>query len=104
MTAPGGRSVLVALACAAIVVVASGPESAEQMVQVESWTRQRLNSRGVPETWRAYETIGGHPAYDFTIVEARDGRALRMRSNGDHSTIAKELQVDLKTTPWLEWS
>jgi DUF3047 family protein len=105
MTAPGGRSILVfALACATIAGVAPGSESAKEVVQVESWTRQRLNSTGVPETWRAYETIGGHPAYDFIIVEERDGRALRMRSNGDHSTIAKEVQVDLKTTPWLEWS
>ena len=56
MTAPGGRSVLVvALACAAIVVVASGPQSAEQIVQVESWTRQRLDSRGVP--WPRWPTM-----------------------------------------------
>ena len=27
-----------------------------------------------------------------------------MRSHGDHSTIAKKIQIDLNATPWLEWS
>jgi len=26
-----------------------------------------------------------------------------VRSNGDHSTIAKKVQIDLKAAPWLEW-
>ncbi len=45
----------------------------------------------------------GHPVYDFVAVEIDGRRALLMRSNGDHSTTAKKIQVDLKTTPWLEW-
>jgi len=88
----------------ATVVVAPGLDSAMETVLVEDWTRQPLNGRGVPETWRTYETIGGHPAYDFAVVEIDGGRALRMRSTGDHSTIAKEIQIGLEATPWLEWS
>jgi len=88
---------------ASTLVVAPALESTMEIVVVESWTGQRLNSQGVPETWRTYETIGGHPVYDFTVVELDVGRALRMRSIGDHSTIAKKVQIDLKTTPWLEW-
>jgi DUF3047 family protein len=41
---------------------------------MEDWTRQPLNSQGVPDTWTAHET-----------------------------TTAKKIQVDLKATPWLEW-
>jgi len=71
---------------------------------VESWTTQTLNTSGVPAPWRTYETPGGQPAYDFTIVEIDGSRALRMRSKGEHSTIAKEIRVDLTSTPWLEWT
>ena len=84
--------------------VLAAPASETDLVLVEDWTRQPLNSRGVPDTWTAHETIGGHPAYDFTIVEIDSRRALQMRSHDDHSTIAKNISVDLKATPWLEWS
>src|SRR6266446_5023556 len=39
----------------ATVVVAPGPDSAMETVLVEDWTRQPLNGRGVPETWRTYD-------------------------------------------------
>jgi hypothetical protein len=107
MTERLGRPLLAMLAAVVGVLTAGfAPrlDSAIEIVLVENWTRQRSDSRGVPETWRPYETIGGHPAYDFAVVEIDDRRALRMRSNGDHSTIAKKIQIDLNTTPWLEWS
>ena len=75
-----------------------------ELVPVENWTRHPLNHRGVPEGWRTYETVGGHPAYDFTVVETDDRRALLLRSNGDHSTIARKVSVNLHATPILEWS
>jgi hypothetical protein len=75
-----------------------------EVVPVENWTRHRLNAHGVPEGWRTFETIGGHPLYDFTIVEDEGRRALQMRSNGDHSTIARKIQVNLSATPIIEWS
>src|SRR5437773_10844986 len=107
MTERLGRLLLVALAAGVSVLTAGfapRPGAGIEIVLVENWTRQRLDSRGVPETWREYGTIGGHPAYDFAVVEVDGGRALRMRSHGDHSTIAKKIQIDLNTTPWLEWS
>jgi Protein of unknown function (DUF3047) len=88
----------------AAAVFAPRPDASLEIVVVENWTRQRLNSQGVPETWRNYETSGGHPAYDFAVVEIDGRRALRMRSQGDHSTIAKKVQIDLNATPWLDWS
>lgn len=70
---------------------------------IENWTHHPLNQRGVPEGWRTYETIAGHAAYDFTVVEEDGRRALHLRSHGDHSTIARRLRVNLETTPILEW-
>jgi Protein of unknown function (DUF3047) len=75
-----------------------------ELAPVENWTRHPLNHRGVPEGWRTYETIGGHPAYDFTVVENDGRRALQLRSHGDHSTIARKVYVNLQATPILEWS
>jgi len=74
-----------------------------EIVSVETWTHHRLHGRGVPEGWRTYETPAGNPAYDFTIVEDDGRRALLLRSQGDHSTISRKVQVNLKTTPILEW-
>jgi hypothetical protein len=72
---------------------------------VEDWRRQALASRGIPAGWEAYPTPGGHPAYDFTVVDAGGGRrALHLKSHGDRSTIARLVNIDLAATPILEWS
>jgi len=94
---------LLALSILGVPIGLAAPASETSLVLVEDWTRQPLNSRGVPDTWTAHETIGGHPAYDFAIAEIDGRRALDMRSHDDHSTIAKKLSIDLKATPWLEW-
>ncbi len=73
-------------------------------VEVETWVEQRLGAHGIPSGWTAFATLGGRPAYDFTIVEDDGRRALALRSRDDHSTIAKEIHVDLEATPILEWS
>ena len=85
-------------------VLLAGPAGAGQRVAVEDWSRGVPGTRGIPPDWEAYETPGGHPAYDFTIVDDDGRRALRLRSKNEHSTIAKALNVDLETTPVLEWS
>ena len=71
---------------------------------VEDWRTHTLGATGVPAGWRKYETPGGHPQYDFTIVDDGGRRALRLRSHDDHSTIARDLDVNLATTPTLEWA
>jgi Protein of unknown function (DUF3047) len=73
-------------------------------VLVDDWSGQPLGARGVPRGWSVYETPGGHPRYDFTIVEDAGRRALELRSADDHPTIAKEVAVDLAETPVLEWA
>ena len=70
---------------------------------VEDWRGVPLGSHGVPPGWRKYETPGGRPAYDFTVVEDTGRRALDLKSAADHSTIAKEVGVALEATPLLEW-
>jgi hypothetical protein len=72
-------------------------------VTVEDWSSAPRGHHGIPPGWEAYETPGGHPAYDFTVVEDAGRRALSMKSAGDHSTIAKEVQADLAATPILVW-
>lgn len=72
-------------------------------VSVEDWGQAPVGSRGVPPGWQTYETPGGHPAYDFTVVEHGGRRVLHMKSAGDHSTIAKEVRADLAATPFLAW-
>ena len=82
------------------------PTAAAEPIEIspiENWTHHPLDRRGVPEGWRTYETIGGHAAYDFTVVEDEGRRALHLRSHGDHSTIARKVQINLETTPILEW-
>jgi hypothetical protein len=91
----------------AALLAGLGPRSlaaAPARVVVEDWRGQRLGANGVPGGWRAYETPGGHPRYNFTIVDDHGRRALDLRSADDHSTIAHEVKVDLKATPMLEWS
>jgi Protein of unknown function (DUF3047) len=99
-----------ALICGLVATLGAGhgrPRSAAaqpiEVSPIENWNHHPLNRRGVPEGWRTYETIGGHAAYDFTVVEDDGRRALQLRSQGDHSTIARKLRVNLETTPILEW-
>jgi len=73
-------------------------------VGIEDWTSQPLGAHGIPAGWTAYATPGGRAAYDFTIVEDGGRRVLGLKSHDDHSTIAKEVHVDLEATPILEWS
>src|SRR5260370_39568271 len=70
-----------------------------ELLPVENWLRHPLNHRGVPEGWRTYETIGGHPTYDFTGGENNGGRALQLRGAGAHSTLAPKGSVNVHATP-----
>ena len=94
------RVALVATAIAA----GADPARAADGVLVEDWARHAVGAHGVPDGWRKYETVGGRPAYDFTVVQDGGIKALRLRSRDDHSTIARDLSVDLARTPVLEWS
>ena len=104
--------VVLAIAMLALLVPAQliptserGPAVAGAIVTVvEDWSEQPVGSSGVPAGWKKYETPGGRPRYDFTLTEDAGVRALRLRSQDDHSTIVKEVHVDLRATPILEWT
>jgi hypothetical protein len=91
----------VSLPCAAY---AGATTDRVEIASVENWARHDLGAHGIPKGWRAYETIGGRPVYDFTVMEDDGHRALQLRSRGDHSTIARRLRISLRATPLLEWS
>jgi hypothetical protein len=95
-----GRTASIASALVLLLVSVAG---AARTV-VEDWTAQPLGAHGIPSGWRAYATLGGRPAYDFVIAEDGGLRALSLRGRDDHSTIAREIHVDLEATPILEWS
>src|SRR5262245_3592234 len=88
----------------AFVAGALLPRAARADTVVEDWRGQPAGSRGIPAGWESYSTPGGKARYDFTIVDDDGQRALRLRSAGDHSNIARAVDVDLKATPILEWS
>jgi hypothetical protein len=102
MIAPLSRRVFL-LAGVSLLRRARPAADAGPSVSIETWSGAPVGASGVPAGWQKYETPGGHPAYDFTVVEDAGRRALRMRSAGDHSTIAKEVQADLTATPILAW-
>lgn len=103
-THPLSRRALLRGAAGAFLLARSGRAlAAGPPLLVEDWSRAPLGSKGVPPGWQKYETPGGHPAYDFTVVEDAGRRALWMKSAGEHSTIAKEVQADLGATPILAW-
>jgi hypothetical protein len=78
--------------------------AAEPGVSIEDWSRQPLNSRGIPAPWQ--KQSWGAPRYDFTITEADGRRVLWMKSAADSSNISLDLRgrVRLKETPVPEWS
>jgi DUF3047 family protein len=89
-------------AFAFILTLASAASGAKAVI--EDWTAHALGGAGIPSGWSPYATLGGRPAYDFVITEDEGRRALRLASHDEHSTIAKDLHVDLAVTPILEWS
>lgn len=93
-------STAVALVVAAIVIVA--PAADPPTVVIENWSRQPEGRTGIPDGWKGQSW--GSPKYDFRI-QTQDGRkVLHLKSEGDSSAIAKEVKVDVKTWPILQWS
>jgi hypothetical protein len=86
------------------LMILGASSAAAEMILVEDWSQQAVGAKGIPAGWAKYETIGGRPAYDFTVAEDEGRRALLLRSHNDHSTIAKEVRVNLRATPILSWT
>ncbi|HVO95481.1 MAG TPA: DUF3047 domain-containing protein [Terriglobales bacterium] len=78
---------------------------ADRVIVIEDWTRESVSLRGIPSGWTG-ESFGRRADYDFAIEQSGDGRALHLKSQNDHSTIARDItgKVHLQETPILEWT
>jgi hypothetical protein len=88
----------------AMTLVASGPLSAADpaTVPVEDWSKQPEGKTGIPDGWKGQSW--GSPKYEFRIVTQSGRKVLHLKSANDSSTISKEIKVDVKNHPILQWS
>jgi len=92
-----GTILAVVLLAAASTVWGQGAQ-----LVVEDWSKTPVGQKGVPAGWKPQNW--GSPSYDFEIVSEDSGRVLHMKSNGDSSTINKEVvKIDCKDYPILQW-
>jgi len=70
-------------------------------VVVENWAGNEIGKQGVPDGWKGQSW--GTPKYDFTVKREDESNVLHLRSQGDSSTITKQIKVDVRQTPILEW-
>jgi Protein of unknown function (DUF3047) len=90
------RSTIIGLL--ALALVAAAPAGT---VLIDDWSKAEVGGRGIPPGWQGQNW--GSPKYDFTIVGESPHKALRLRSEDDSSTISKELKLDVKQYPVLQW-
>jgi hypothetical protein len=91
-----GSILAVLLLAAASVVSAQGSQ-----VLVEDWSKAPVGHKGAPPGWKTQNW--GSPKFEFEIVNAEPNRALHLVSNGDSSTIIKDIKIDCKDYPVLQW-
>lgn len=91
-----GSILAVLLLAAASAVSAQGTQ-----VLVEDWSKAPVGQKGVPNGWRTQSW--GNPNYEFEVVSEGPTRVLHLVSNGDSSTINKDVKIDCKDYPMLQW-
>ena len=85
-----------------LVAIASPVSAQGARYVVEDWSKIPVGQTGVPPGWRTQSW--GSPKYEFDIVSGSPNRVLHLVSNGDSSTINKEVKVDCKDYQILQWS
>ena len=95
------RSVLLAIALLTMVV-GPLPAADSPTVPVEDWSKQPDGKTGIPDGWKGQNW--GSPKYDFRIATQGGRKAIHLKSANDSSTISKEVKVDVKTWPIVQWS
>src|SRR6266446_6612846 len=93
------QRIVVGIALAALTAASVCSQPA--IVMVEDWSRHRVGTTGVPDGWKGQDW--GSPRYDFVVAAGGAGKVLRLRSQGDSSTVSKEIKVDVKHLPLLVW-
>jgi hypothetical protein len=91
------------MSTAFLALLAASPIA--RVVVIEDWMTYAVSQRGIPSGWKG-EAFGQRADYDFTIEQGTDRRVLRLKSQNEHSTIARDItgKVNLKETPILEWT
>jgi hypothetical protein len=86
----------------AVLLVAVAAWAADTAV-VADWSKYPVGTKGIPEGWKGGDW--GSPKYDFQVVEVDGQRALHLKSEGDSSTISRDIKgkINLQQTPILEW-
>ena len=86
----------------AVLLVAVEAWAADTVV-VADWSKYPVGTQGIPDGWKGGDW--GSPKYQFEIVEVDGQRVLHLKSDGDSSTISRDIKgkVNLKQTPILEW-
>jgi hypothetical protein len=91
------------MSTAFLALLAASPIA--RVVVIEDWMTYAVSQRGIPSGWKG-EAFGQRADYDFTIEQGTDRRVLRLKSQNEHSSIARDItgKVNLKETPILEWT
>ena len=98
---PALRLVLAGLLAALPAALGAVAFAQSSSVVVEDWAKISVGAQGIPPGWQGQKW--GDPRYDFTVVEDGEGKALHLKSADDSSSISKEIKVDVKQYPILEW-
>jgi hypothetical protein len=98
---PARRLILAGLLAALPAALGGTAFAQSSSVVVEGWTKIRVGTHGIPRGWQGHKW--GNPKYDFTVVQDGAGKALQLKSDNDSSSISKEIKVDVKEYPILEW-
>lgn len=85
-----------------LLLLAAAGWAQTAVVVVENWSRDQVGATGIPKGWMP-QNWGGNPVYDLTVVEESPTTVLHLKSRKESSTINKEVKVNLKETPILEW-
>ena len=80
-----------------VALVAAAPGT----TVVEDWSRAEVGAHGIPPGWQGQNW--GSPKYDFTVVSESPAKVLHLRSAGESSTINREVKVDIRQSPILQW-
>ena len=99
---PARRLFLAGLLAALPAALGAIAVAQSSSVVVEDWEKTPVGTKGIPPGWQGQKW--GDPRYDFTVVEDGGGKALHLKSADDSSTISKEIKVDVKQYPILEWT
>ncbi len=87
----------VLLLASAVAAMAQGAQ-----IVVEDWSKTPVGQKGVPTGWKTQSW--GNPKYEFEVVSESPSRVLHLVSDGDSSTISKDIRkIDCKDYPILQW-